>query len=152
MTQAIARKMYLIAKHVNDLNSKGKVKAQTGNEKGYAKLFSINNGCRVWAHHTRDDTLIVDLMFTKSAEDKHPEAVKAAVATFERFAKDSGYLVSNRPWEHSIDKSERNQYFFEITTVGDEAIAELVDKVRSIFGTNLTVEMRPNRVGDGFFA
>lgn len=93
MTQALARKMHLIARQVNDLNSKGKVKAQTGNEKGYAKLFSINNGCRVWAHHTLDDKLIVDLMFTESAEDKHPDVVKAAVATFERFAKDSGYLV-----------------------------------------------------------
>lgn len=137
MTQALAQKMHLIAKHVNDLNSKEKVKAQTGNERGYAKLFSINNGCRVWAHHTRDNKLIVDLMFTQSAEDKHPEVVKAAVATFERFAKDSGYLVSRSepPWQHSIDKSERTQLFFEITTVGDEAIVELVDKIRNAFGT-----------------
>ena len=81
--------------------------------------------------------LIVDLMFTKSAEDKHPEVVKAAVATFERFAKDSGYLVSRSPlWQHSIGKSERTQFFFEITTVGDEAIEELVNQVRGIFGTN----------------
>lgn len=137
MTQDIERKMHLIARQVNDLNSKGKVKAQTGNEKGYAKLFSINNGCRVWAHHTLDDKLIVDLMFTKSAKDKHPEVVQAAVATFERFAKDSGYLVSRSPpWQHSIDKSERTQFYFEITRVGDEAIVDLVDKVRIIFGTD----------------
>lgn len=136
MTQDIARKMHLIARQVNDLNSKGKVKAQTGNEKGYAKLFSINNGCRVWAHHTRNNELIVDLMFTKSAEDKHPDVVKEAVATFARFAKDSGYLVTRSPpWQHSIDKSERKQFFFEITTVGDEAIVDLVDKVRIAFGT-----------------
>ncbi|MDO8312630.1 MAG: hypothetical protein Q7T25_11890 [Sideroxyarcus sp.] len=88
MTQALAQKMYLIAKQVNDLNAKGKVKAQTGNEKGYAKLFSINSGCRVWAHHTRDEKLIVDLMFTESAEDKNPIVVKGAVATFAQFAKD----------------------------------------------------------------
>jgi len=135
MTQALARKMHLIASQVNDLNSKGKVKAQTGNEKGYAKLCSINNGCRVWAHHTRDDKLIVDLMYTASAEDKHPDVVKATVATFERFAKDSGYQVSQVSWQHSIDKDkpERMQYFFEITTVGDDAIGELVDKVRTAF-------------------
>jgi hypothetical protein len=138
MTQALAQKMYLIAKQVNDLNAKGKVKAHTGNEKGYAKLFSINNGCRVWAHHTRDDKLIVDLMYTASADDKHPDVVKAAVATFEQFAEDSGYQVSQVPWQHSIDKDkpERKQYFFEITTVGDDAIGELVDKVRIAFGTN----------------
>jgi hypothetical protein len=135
MTQALARKMHLIASQVNDLNSEGKVKAQTGNEKGYAKLCSINNGCRVWAHHTRGDKLIVDLMYTASAEDKHPDVVKAAVATFERFAKDSGYQVSQVSWQHSIDKDkpERMQYFFEITTVGDDAIGELVDKVRTAF-------------------
>ena len=127
--------MHLISTQVNDLNSKGKVKAQTGNEKGYAKLFSINNGCRVWAHHTLDDKLIVDLMFTKSAEYKHPDVVKAAVATFKRFAQDSGYVVSPQRWKHSIDDSERQQYYFEITTVGDEAIVELVEKVRIAFGT-----------------
>jgi hypothetical protein len=127
--------MHLIAQQVSDLNSKGKVKAQTGNEKGYAKLFSINNGCRVWAHHTRDDKLIIDLMFTKSEKDKHPDAVQAAVATFERFAKTSGFLVSQRPWQHSIDRSERQQYFFEVTTLENKAIAELVDKVRKVFGT-----------------
>lgn len=135
MTQAIARKMHLIALQVTDLNSKGKVKAQTGNEKGYAKLFSINSGCRVWAHHTRDDKLIVDLMFTESAEDKYPVVVREAVATFEQFARDSGYVVSRLQWQHSIDKSERTQHFFEITPLGDDAILELVDKVRIAFGT-----------------
>ena len=141
MTQALAQKMLLIARQVNDLNSKGKVKAQTGNEKGYAKLFSINNGCRVWVHHTRHVKLIIDLMFTGSADDKHPDVVRAAVATFEQFAKDSDYIVSRRLWQHSIDKSERQQYFVEITTVGDEAIAELVDKVRAAF-RNQTIPRR----------
>jgi hypothetical protein len=131
----------LIAKQVNDLNSKGRVKAMTGNEKGYAKLVSVNNGCRVWAHHTRaekliDEKLIIDLMFTESAEGKHPDVVKEAVATFERFAKDSGYQVSQSQWKHSIEKSKRAQYFFEITTVGDDAILELVEKVRIAFGAS----------------
>lgn len=129
--------MYLIAKQVNDLNSKGKVKAMAGNEKGYAKLVSVNNGCRVWAHHTRDEKLIIDLMFTESAEGKHPDVVKAAVAKFERFAKDSGYQVSQSQWKHSIEKSKKTQYFFEITTVGDDAILKLVDKVRIAFGASL---------------
>jgi hypothetical protein len=138
MTEALAQKMYLIAKQVNDLNAKGKVKAQTGNEKGYAKLFSINNGCRVWAHHTRADKLIVDLMYTASAEDRHPDVVKGAVNTFERFAKDHGYQVSQVPWHHSIDKDkpERKQYFFEISSLEHDAIEELVDKVRIAFGTH----------------
>lgn len=123
----------MIASHVNDLNSEGLVKAQTGNEKGYAKLLSINNGCRVWVHHTLDDKLIVDLMFTKSAASTHPDVVKTAVATFDRFARDSGYSVSHRPWQHSINTSDtRQQYYFEITTLEDEAIVELVDNVRAL--------------------
>lgn len=137
MIQALVRKMHLIAKHVNDLNANGKIKAQTGNEKGYAKLISINSGCRVWAHHTLDDKLIIDLMFSESAENKHPDVVKAAVTTFERFAKDSGYLVSIVQWQHSIDKSERKQHFFEISKVGDDDIIELIDKVRVAFGAPL---------------
>ena len=134
MTQAIADKMHMIASHVNDLNSQGTVKAQTGNEKGYAKLLSINNGCRVWVHHTLDDKLIVDLMVTKSAASTHPDIVKSAVATFDRFAKDSGYFVSHSPWQHSIRKSDtRQQYYFEISKVEEEAIVELVDRVRTAF-------------------
>ena len=133
MTQAIAGKMRMIASHVNDLNSEGIVKAQTGNEKGYAKLVSINNGCRVWVHHTLDDKLIVDLMFTKSAASTHPDVVKTALAAFDRFARDSGYSVSRRSWQHSINRSDtRQQYYFEITTLEDEAIVQIVDNVRAL--------------------
>lgn len=124
----------MIASHVNDLNSEGAVKAQTGNEKGYAKLCSISNGCRVWAHHTLEDKLIVDLLVTRSAASTHPDVVATAVATFDRFAKDSGYSVSQRPWQHAITKSDtRQQYYFDITSLGEEDIMELVDKVRTAF-------------------
>lgn len=142
MTQALAQKMYLIAKQVNDLNAKAKVKAQTGNEKGYAKLFSINSGCRVWAHHTHDDKLIVDLMYTASAEDKHPDLVKVAVATFEQLAKDSGYLVSQSQWEHSIDKSKRTQFFLKLPRWGTMPSWSLSTKSGSLLEPTLFSEMR----------
>ena len=134
MTQAIAHKMKMIASHVNDLNSEGVVKAQTANEKGYAKLISINSGCRVWVHHTLDDRLIIDLMITKVAASKYPDGVATAKATFDQFAKDSRHAVSFHEWEHSINKSDtRQQYYFEISSLDGEAVLELVDKVRIAF-------------------
>lgn len=118
MTQAIAAKMKMIARHVNDLNLRGAVKAMTGNEKGYATLVSIIRGCSVWVHHTRPDhpigeKLILDLMFTTSAESKYPDVVKTAQATFEQFVEASGYSVSAHPdWKHSILSSgKRKQYY-----------------------------------------
>ena len=136
MTHSLATKMQLIANQVNDLNSEGKVKAQTANEKGYAKLVSINNGCRVWAHHTLDDKLIIDLMFTKSAEFRYPEVVKSALATFQRFAKESNRQVLHRSWQHSINKSDiRQQYYFDITGDNAETMGALVEAARLAFQT-----------------
>lgn len=135
MTQYLAKKMHRIASQVDGLNEKGKVKAQTGNEKGYAILFSISSGCRVWAHHTRDDRLIIDLMFTKSEEFKHPDVVKSAIVAFEQFALKSNRQVTSSPWQHSITESDiRIQHYFEITNEDDQTISELVKDVQFAFG------------------
>ena len=135
MTQDLPKKMHRIASQVDGLNDEGKVKAQTGNEKGYAILFSVSSGCRVWAHHTRDDRLIIDLMFTKSEEFKRPDTVKSAIVTFEQFASKSNRQVICSPWQHSITKSDtRTQHYFEITNEDDYAISELVKDVRLAFG------------------
>ena len=134
MTHDLAKKMHLIASQVDGLNSNGKVKAQTGNERGYAILSSISNGCRVWAHHTLNDMLIIDLMYTKSESLKHSDIVKAAEAVFKKFAKESGRPVSCRPWQHSITKSDtRTQHYFEITNDSPQTISELVKKVQLSF-------------------
>ena len=139
MTQDIAKKMHQIASQVDGLNDNGKVKAQTGNEKGYAILSSISSGCRVWAHHTLDDRLIIDLMFTKSEALKHPEIVKSATAAFETFAAKANRPISCRPWQHSITKSDtRTQHYFEITNEDDYAISELVKDVRLAFEAPLS--------------
>ena len=135
MTQDLTKKMHRIASQVDGLNDKGRVKAQTGNEKGYAILFSINKGCRVWAHHTHDDRIIIDLMFTKSEEFKHPDLVNSAKLTFEQFASKSKREVTCSPWQHSITKSDtRTQLYFEITNEDDQTISELVKDIRFAFG------------------
>ena len=134
MTQDIAKKLHRIASQVDGLNDQGKVKAR--NEKGYAILFSVSNGCRVWAHHTRDDRLIIDLMYTKSEEFKHPAVVKAAIATFEQFALKSNRQVTRNQWQHSMTESDtRTQHYFEITNDDDQTISELVKGARLTFGT-----------------
>ncbi|MCK9623065.1 MAG: hypothetical protein M0R47_21325 [Methylobacter sp.] len=108
----------------------------TANEKGYAKLLLINNGCRMWVHHTLDDKLILDLMVTKNAELKHADVVKSAVAVFSQFAKDVGHMISHRSWQHSINKADiRQQYYFEVTNERVEIIIALVGKVRHAFQT-----------------
>ena len=134
MNQDLARKMQAIAEHVGDLNSHGKVKAQTLNENGYAKILSINSGTRVWIHHTRDDRMIFDLMVTHAAGLKHPEVTKHAEGIFDKFAKDAGYEVLNRPWQHSLSKNNiRKQWYFEITNDSSENICALVEKVKVAF-------------------
>jgi hypothetical protein len=136
MTQEIKNKMHRIASQVDGLNDKGKVKAQTGNEKGYAILFSASSGCRVWAHHTLDEKLIIDLMYTKSEAFKHPDIVKSATLVFEEFALKSNRQISCRPWKHSITASDtRTQHYFEITNDDDQTIGELVKDVRLAFNT-----------------
>lgn len=134
MTKALSDKMHLLASHVNDLTAVGKVKAMTTNEMGYAKLFSINNGSRVWVHHTHDDKLILDLMITKNAELTYPDVVKSAIATFTQFAKDAGHMISHCQWQHSINKADiRKKYYFEVTNERVETIIVLIDKVRLAF-------------------
>jgi len=134
MTQNLSAKLHFIASQVNDLNPKGKVKANTANEKGYAKIVSINNSCRVWAHHTIQNALIIDLMYTEHAAAKYPDIVDSAITTFKKFAKDNGREALPRPWTHGIDKtSRRQQHYFDISTDSLETIGALVTAVKLAF-------------------
>ena len=134
MTQDLAKKMHRIASQVNELNSDGKVKAR--NEKGYAILYSVSNGCRVWAHHTSKNRLIIDLMYTKSEAFKHPDLIKAAIAVFEQFAQKSNRQVAIDSWQHSMTPSDtRTQHYFDISSEDDQTISDLIKGVRLAFGT-----------------
>ena len=134
MNKDLARKMYAIADHVGDLNTSGKVKAQTANENGYAKVLSINSGTRVWIHHTRDDKMIFDLMVTHAAGLEHPEVTKHTEGAFNKFASDAGYEVLNRPWQHSINKKDvRQQWYFDITNDSIEDVCALIGKLKLAF-------------------
>ena len=134
MTQSIPAKLHFIANQVNDLNAKGEVKANTANEKGYAKLAFINRGCKVWAHHTLQNALTIDLMYTEDAAAKYPDVINSAIATFQKFARDNGRQASHRTWTHGIDKTSlRQQYYFDITNDSFETIGALVTAVKLSF-------------------
>lgn len=134
MDKNLAKNMYAIADYMGDLNADGKVKANTGNEHGYAKVLTINSGIRVWIHHTREDKLIFDLMVTRAAGLTYPDVAKRAEEVFGRFAKDASYEVVRWDWRHSIDKEDlRQQWFFDVTGDSVEEICRLVDMARRAF-------------------
>ena len=78
MTISNELKMYRVAKELNDLNQKGKVKSFTANSKGYSKILGIERGCAIWFQHQNDDTLTIDLLISKPAENKYPIACENA--------------------------------------------------------------------------
>jgi hypothetical protein len=134
VTQPLSDKMHLLASHANDLSAAGKVKAMTKNEKGFAKLISVNNGCRVWLHHTLDDRLMLDLMVTRNGQLTNPDVVKSAIAKFSQFAANAGHTIASRQWRHSINIVDvREQYYFEVTNESVETVIELIAKVRLAF-------------------
>ena len=142
MTQDLAKKMYQIASQVDELNDDGKVKAR--NEKGYAILFSVSRGCRVWAHHTNKNRLIIDLMYTKSELFKHADLIKAAIAVFEQFAQKSNRQVTvDDSWQHSMRPSDtRTLHYFDISNDDAQTISELVKGVRLEFGHSFALSAK----------
>lgn len=141
MHKDLAKKMHAVAEYIGDLNSDGKVKAQTGNEYGYAKVLSINSGMRAWVHHTLADRLIFDLMVTRVAGLKYPNVARHAEQVFDRFARDAGYEVEQRDWTHSINKEDvRQQWFFDVTNESAERICALVDEARRAFSVSAIVD------------
>ena len=132
MNQSITEKMRAIASHVKELNANGKVRAMTGNEKGYAKILTINAGCRLWAHHTREDRLFIDVMITQSAAHRYRDDVNAAANAFTGLATGVGYKVRQREWRHAIESHDvRQQHYVDVTDKNIDDILRLIDKIKS---------------------
>ena len=126
--------MYLIASQANDLNTFGKVKAHTGNEKGYAKIVIINTGCKIWAHHTKNDELTIGLMVTDSARKRYSDIVGLIITKFKNFTIDIGYKLMECPWQHSVNAADkRKKYYIYITNDDSETIRVIIEKVKLAF-------------------
>lgn len=131
MTESVSSKLYLAAKKVNDLNSSGKVKGFSGNEKGYAKILEIMTGCAIWIHHLKNEHLIIDLLVTEAATRRFPEVTNKAIKKFEEIAGDKLRLDV---FEHAISKSDkRDKLYIDVTNHSFEKIEMLIDKLLRTF-------------------
>jgi len=125
------KRMYSHAKSLNNLSKVGKVKV-FANEKGYASIVKLKPGLNIYIHHTLEDQLIVDLLITGAAENNYKIAVEKAISKFKQLFNDK--KISERSWQHSIDKSDkRRQYYFDVTDLSDEDIRKIFDKIREEF-------------------
>jgi len=105
-------KMYQLAKHYGDLNSKGKVKGFSANEKGYARVMDIVRGCTLLVLHTNDGELKISLLITSTSLSKHEATCQIAVMIFNSFP---NIDVKKEKWKHALVNDERDQYSIYVT-------------------------------------
>ena len=116
---------------MNDLNSSGKVKGFSSNEKGYAKILQIKRGCAIWIHHLNNEQLIIDLLVTEAAAKKHSVVTNTAIEKFKKFAGDK---LKTDEFEHAINKSDkRDRFYFDVTNHAFEEIDILIEKLLMAF-------------------
>ncbi len=127
----IAEKLYLVADHLHELNSKGKVKGFSGNENGYAKIIQIIRGCSVWIHHEKNNELIIDLMVSPPAFEKRPLECEESIALFKDYF---GFLIENSGWTHCIDKhNDYDRYYVVVSNLSVDKIINHTEKLKEIF-------------------
>jgi hypothetical protein len=85
--------MYSIAKHYNDLNDSGNVKASRANEKGYARIKDITRGCTLLVVHSNNDQLVINLLISTAAKTRDESICNKAVEVFKsHFGSDVQYI------------------------------------------------------------
>lgn len=123
--------MYRVAKGLNDLNEKGKVKSYTANSKGYANIFEIERGCTIWINHRHDDSLTIDLLISKPAENKYPIACKNAKKRFDEFFDNK---ATRCRWESKPkDRSTHTRHYVDVSKLSDGEILSTAKKLASFF-------------------
>lgn len=120
-------KMYQVAKYFGDLNSRGKVKGFSANEKGYARVRDIIRGCTLLVLHTNDGELMVNLLVTSTALSRYEATCQRAVKTFKSFL---GTDVKQRKWSHALGNDERDQYSIDVTNRDLPEIFKLVEELK----------------------
>lgn len=121
-------KMYQVSKHFGDLNSKGKVKGFGANEKGYARIKNIVNGCGLLVHHTNDEELILDVMVSPTALSRYGATCQRVISTFKNIL---GSEVRQRKWTNAMGNSgEWDQYFINVTNRELPDILRLIDELK----------------------
>ena len=124
-------KLFDVAKHLGDLNKQGCVKGFNGNENGYAKIIQICRGCSIWIHHELNETLIIDLLISPSAQKSYPEKCSRAVRLFKEFF---SFSVDNSKWIHAIDtQNEHDRYYVNATDLSTEEIIKTCNEIKRIY-------------------
>lgn len=126
-------KMFIIANNIGELNSKGKVKAITANERGYARIFDINSGISLLVYHTLDDSLTMNLLITNAAMRRYPNNYENAVRAFLDFHRQS-FANQESPqeleWINSLNiKDTRTIYSIDITNI---EVDECIEKIAAL--------------------
>ncbi len=129
MTEAITQKMYEIAKDLDELNARGKVK-KFSKEKGYAKVYQIKKGCSIWVHLLKDGRLIIDLLVMEAASNAYPDDVNRSIQRFQSFFNNA---TKYEEFKTAIDERNAERYFVEISDEKLDNILELLRKIKLSF-------------------
>ena len=122
-------KMYNIAKHYNELNDKGNVKASKANEKGYARIKDITRGCTLVVVHRKDSQIIINLLVTTAAKKREETLCNR---TIEVFKSHFGSAVKyNKRLDLRGSDDVRDSYFVDVTNKNLSAVLNMVDEVKS---------------------
>lgn len=125
---SIEQKLYQVAKHFNDLNSKGKVKGFSANERGYARIKKVVNGCDLLVHHLKNGNFIIDVMVSPTALVKNEQACRRAISIFKNYFEGS---AEHDKWEHAIGKSDPwDRCFCDVTSNDLPEIIRIVDELQ----------------------
>ncbi len=129
--------MSIIANKLGELNSKGKVKAITANERGYARIVDINPGISLLVYHTLDDSLTMNLLITNAAMRRYPNNYESAVQAFLDFHRQS-FANQESPqeleWINSLNiKDTRTIYSIDITKLEADECIEKIAAIKRAF-------------------
>ena len=106
--------MYQIAHYLGELNKKEEVKANRKNECGYAKVVEIKRGCSIWVHHELDDALVIDLLISPTAQEKHGDLSDLTIRRFDSFFDKPPVKMD---WYHADRPDAKHaKYVVDITT------------------------------------
>jgi hypothetical protein len=130
-------RMLLIAKSLKEINSKGKVKAITANERGYARILDINAGLSLIVYHTRNYRLTINLIATEAAIRRYPDNYNKSVKTFLEFHHQNFKGLKTPQEEEWINqlnrKDTRSIFSIDVTTLDINECIKKIDTIKLAF-------------------
>ena len=125
-------KMFQVAESLGQLNANGQVKCFSVNEKGYARVLDIIRGCSICVHHLHDNTLIINLSVTPTAQRLYAEIVKNAILIFKN---SFNIPVLKKEWNHAIDdNNSAEMYYVDVSDMSLDKIQEKLGQIKTNFG------------------